>query len=287
MNFLKKYQIQKFLLVLGNHDPYIKGSFYENYNFSSNVYVFKGEFECKELQDANIYGMGFTSFYCKETKLSSINVINNNKPNILVMHASLDGGVEENREYNPISESRLESLGMDYIALGHVHKPYYNEKPNQKIVYPGSTISLGFDEIGPHGMIVGDLNNGKLELEFVKLDDTQFAKIEQNVDSIFSKEELIEKINDLKLEENIFYEIVLVGNRNFEINTREILKFVNNQNILKIKDLTQIKYELEKIKNENTLKGLFIKEVLNKQLEGEYSDEEIQKAIEIGLNALH
>jgi DNA repair exonuclease SbcCD nuclease subunit len=231
--------------------------------------------------------MGFTSFYCKETKLSSINVINNNKPNILVMHASLDGGVEENREYNPISESRLESLGMDYIALGHVHKPYYNEKPNQKIVYPGSTISLGFDEIGPHGMIVGDLNNGKLELEFVKLDDTQFAKIEQNVDSIFSKEELIEKINDLKLEENIFYEIVLVGNRNFEINTREILKFVNNQNILKIKDLTQIKYELEKIKNENTLKGLFIKEVLNKQLEGEYSDEEIQKAIEIGLNALH
>ena len=43
---------------------------------------------------------------------------------------------------------------MDYIALGHIHKPYYNIKKNQKVVYSGSTISLGFDELGSHGMIV-------------------------------------------------------------------------------------------------------------------------------------
>ncbi len=65
----------------------------------------------------------------------------------------LIGGVGDNREYNPVLESRLEALDIDYFALGHVHKPYFDEKKKQKIVYPGSTISLGFDELGPHGMI--------------------------------------------------------------------------------------------------------------------------------------
>ena len=67
---------------------------------------------------------------------------------------ALNGGTEENKEYNPVLESRLEALNMDYIALGHIHKPYYNSEKSQRIVYPGSTISLGFDEKGEHGMIV-------------------------------------------------------------------------------------------------------------------------------------
>ena len=143
----------KIFITPGNHDPYLKNSYYAEFEFAPNVYIFKGNFECKELQDANIYGMGFRDFYCKDVNYSSINVLQNNKPNFLIMHASLVGGAEEDREYNPVSESRLESLGMDYIALGHIHKPYYNESDSQKIVYPGSLIALGFDETGSHGMI--------------------------------------------------------------------------------------------------------------------------------------
>ena len=143
----------KIFITPGNHDPYLKNSYYAEFEFAPNVYIFKGNFECKELQDANIYGMGFRDFYCKDVNYSSINVLQNNKPNFLIMHASLVGGAEEDREYNPVSESRLESLGMDYIALGHIHKPYYNESDSQKIVYPGSLIALGFHETGSHGMI--------------------------------------------------------------------------------------------------------------------------------------
>ncbi len=144
----------KIFITPGNHDPYIKNSYYEKFKFSSNVYIFKGDFEVIETEDFNIYGMGFTEFYCKNVNLDYIQRLNNNKPNILLMHASLDGNNEENREYNPVLESKLETLNMDYIGLGHIHKPYYNKKENQRIVYPGSLISLGFDEIGEHGMIV-------------------------------------------------------------------------------------------------------------------------------------
>ena len=99
-----------------------------------------------------------------------------------------------------------------------------------------------------------------------------------------SKEDLIEYINNLKLDDNKLYKIILVGKRNFEINTREIPKLIDLQNILKIKDLTLLNYNLDELKNENTLKGIFVSEALKKLEQGEYSKEEIEKAIEIGIS---
>ena len=104
------------------------------------------------------------------------------------------------------------------------------------------------------------------------------------MENFYSKEDLIEHINNLKLDDNKLYKILLVGKRNFEINTREILKLVDLQNILKIKDLTQLNYNLDELKNENTLKGIFVNEALKKLEQGEYSKEEIEKAIEIGIS---
>ena len=101
-----------------------------------------------------------------------------------------------------------------------------------------------------------------------------------------SKEDLIEYLNEINLDENKLYEIQLIGNRNFEINSNEIFKLINKYNILKIKDLTRIGYDLEEIKKEHTLKGLFVKEALRKLENKEYSKEEIEKAIEIGLNSM-
>ena len=104
-----------------------------------------------------------------------------------------------------------------------------------------------------------------METEFVKLDETEFTEIEQNVENFNSKEDLIEYINEIKLDDDKLYKINLIGKRNFDINCREILNLIS-------------------LKNENTLKGLFVKEVLNKLDEGMYTKEEIEKAIEIGIS---
>ena len=90
----------------------------------------------------------------------------------------------------------------------------------------------------------------------------------------------------MKLDDNKLYEIILVGNKNFEINIRDIFRLVTKPNILKLKDRTTLKYNLEEIKNEKSLRGLFVKELLKKKEENIYSNEEIDKALEIGLNSL-
>ena len=248
----------------GNHDPFIKNSYYNKFNWNANVKIFKSQIEKIETEDANIYGYGFSDFYCTDCGIENLEIENKDKINILVIHGTLNGASLEEKQYNSMSSKILKEKGFDYVALGHIHKLDYNTEPNQKIVNPGSLISLGFDELGKHGMIVGDLTKNEIKLEFVPLDDEQFKEIEIDVTEIISKEELIEKLNNLEIKNNEYIKIILSGNRNFEINTYELLKYMQSERIIKIKNQTKIAINLEKIANENTLKGLFAKEMLEK-----------------------
>ena len=115
----------------GNHDPYIKNSFYSTYTWSKNVHIFNENIEKIDFEDVHIYGFGFTDFYCKQSEIEEIKVDEPDDINILITHGSLDGGSDDLREYNPLRQSKLKQLDFDYIALGHIHKPYYNEEKNQ------------------------------------------------------------------------------------------------------------------------------------------------------------
>ena len=201
------------------------------------------------------------------------------------MHGTVDGASIEEKQYNSVSRRMLEEKEFDYIALGHIHKSDYSTN----IVYPGSTASLGFDELDKHGMIVGDIEKGKLNIEFISLDNEQFKEINIEITEIISKEDLIEKINSIEIKNNEYVKIILTGYRNFEINKYELLKYMANDRIIKIKDKTKIAYNLEKLANESTLKGIFAKEMLEKMNEQNITEEEkeiVEKAIEIGLGAL-
>lgn len=146
---------------------------------------------------------------------------------------------------------------------------------------------MGFDELGQHGMIVGQIEEDKKrKIEFVPLDEQEFVEQNLKIDEIESKEELIEKINQIKLEENKFYKIKLEGTRNFTINPYEIEKYIDKK-IIKIKDETKIKINLIELANKNNLKGIFVKNMLQKiQHASEGEKQKLIRAIEIGLEAM-
>lgn len=144
----------KVFIVPGNHDPYIKNSYYARYNWAPNVKIFTSKIEKIEEENVNIYGYGFEDFYMKKSEYESIKIDEKDKINILLTHGTIDGSRDDGALYNPIKKSSLKELGFDYVALGHIHKISYNEEEEQRIVNPGSLISLGFDELGSHGMIL-------------------------------------------------------------------------------------------------------------------------------------
>ena len=268
----------------GNHDPFLKNSYYNNFIWNDNVYIFTSELQKVETEEADIYGYGFNDFYCSNLDFSKFKIQNKNKINILIIHGTLDGANLEDMQYNSMSKKILEEKGFNYIALGHIHKKNFTE--DGTIIYPGSTIAMGFDELGEHGMVVGEITKQKNKLKFIKLDDVQFEKLEINCTEIKSIEELIEKINFSKLKNNNLYEIILIGKRNFEINLNDIYKYQLDEKIIKIKNKTTINYDIEKISKENNLRGLFAKEIL-KELENDpYNKNIINRALEIGMEIL-
>ena len=137
-------------------------------------------------------------------------------------------------------------------------------------------------------MLLGAINENKeLKTEFVPLSENDFEEMEVDVTGCISKDELIEKINDLEIKDNQLIKIILTGKRNFEIDKYEIYKLLTNERIIKIKDHTKIQYDLEKLANTHTLKGLFVEEILKeKENAGEEELEIIEKAVEIAFEAL-
>lgn len=284
-SLFKKIPNTKVFISPGNHDPYLKNSFYNNYIWSENVTIFTPEINKISLEDVNIYGYGFEDFYSTRVNINNIRLDEPEKLNILVIHGTLDGSDAVENNYNPISKKVLEDIGFDYVALGHIHKKNYIQTANQKIIYPGSTISLGFDELGEHGMILGDLNKNNLQLNFIKLDTEIFEEKDIDVSNINSEDDLLQKLNEMELEDNHFYKINLIGTRRFEININEIKKLNTNQKILKIKNKTKIGINIEKIARETTLTGMFANEILeeinNKPTEANFLGEVLEIGLEI------
>jgi len=267
-NLFKEIPNTKIYIAPGNHDPNIKNSYYNTFSWASNVKIFTNRVE---KVDANIYGYGFNDFEMLENKLEEIENLDKNKINILITHGDLSESI-----YNPVKKADLIEKDFDYIALGHIHKR--DDKTN--IVYPGSLISLGFDELGEHGMIVGEIINKELNKKFIKIDKRELIEKDLDITNIFSEEELIEKINEINIGNNL-YKINLIGERNFAVNID--LKLIN-ENIIKIKNKTKLKKDIKE--NNYTLKGIFVKKLNEKLKNNEINETEYENILEIGIQVL-
>ncbi len=145
-NEFKSIPNTKIFISPGNHDPYIKNSYYSTFAFPSNVKIFSPKLEKVELGSINIYGYGFSNFYMNSEGIENSIILDKNKINILVTHCNLDGAKDNDERYNSVRKSTFKALEFNYVALGHIHK----QMQDGEIAYPGSLVSLGFDELGAH-----------------------------------------------------------------------------------------------------------------------------------------
>ncbi len=97
--------------------------------------------------------------------------------NIGLLHANA-GGATEHAAYAPCTLTDLESAGMDYWALGHIHQRAYLRRGGPWIAYPGDTQgrSPKPSETGPKGVLMVEVKDGAIEEpEFVPVDVVRFV----------------------------------------------------------------------------------------------------------------
>ncbi len=314
-NLFKTIPETRIFISPGNHDPFLSNSFYNTFNWNKNVTIFNSEIKIIEAEEADIYGFGFTDFYCENSRIGEIKLKNKNKINILITHGALDASKTLDMQYNPLNSNKLKEIGFDYIALGHIHKANYENNRNN-FIYPGSLISFGFDELGEHGFldikinknnseiknkieenkinnleIKNKINNleeknyekDKIEIKFLRADERKFEEESIDISSIKSEEELIEKLDEMNLEEENFYKIILKGTKKIELNETRICKLIQKDMILKVRDKTETGYNIDNLAMQKNLKGMFVKNLLEKLKSDPQEEDSIKKAMEIGL----
>ncbi|MFD1707319.1 exonuclease SbcCD subunit D [Siminovitchia sediminis] len=101
---------------------------------------------------------------------------------IAMLHGSEEGSAGGHEPYAPFTVRELLEKGMDYWALGHIHKrrtlhadPY--------VVYPGNTQGRHRKENGEKGCyVVNMVKNGPTELEFIETADVRWESIQIELD---------------------------------------------------------------------------------------------------------
>ena len=192
---------------------------------------------------------------------------------------------------------KLKDRGIDYLALGHVHRPKREKLDHRGMyVYPGCLEGRGFDECGEHGFMLidideatGDMNTEFIPFAYRRLYDVQ-VDITGAVDSQDVADMIAEKLyGDVNGRENdlarALVKITVTGGLDVEseIDMEYLARQFNDSfYYVKIADKTDLRVDPLKYVHDATLKGEFVRMVLEQDM----SEDDKAYIMQTGIRAL-
>jgi exonuclease SbcD len=186
----------------GNHDPWRPDSYYQTIDWPGNVIWFTPEWGAFEFPEKScvVYGWGFPQPHVYDSPLKHFpGKLEGYRFHLMVLHATVVAAQEwEHQPYAPVSLSELAGAGMDYVALGHIHRPAQFLHPVRKTIvaaYPGSPEGLTVKEDGERCVLYGRLDEtGRLTLESIPVQSRIIRKREVTVSGVETMEQLIDHL---------------------------------------------------------------------------------------------
>lgn len=282
----------KIFISPGNHDPLTPASIYATTEFPENVHIFGGEREIVRLDDlgVDIYGVGFTTKNCLSSPVANWSIKDKSRINILVCHGDMSGGDAT----GPISKRDIADSGFDYIALGHIHKPtglqcesgvYYS--------YPGCIEGRGFDELGYKGAMFGTVEKGSVDMQLKRFSKSRYELATADISGVREKLEAIDIIKNAikQYTDDTALRLTLVGEvkNAFVIHPNELGKGCEYPYYIEIIDETFVAADIGELEQSNTLKGIFVRKLLEEMRSLDKDSEEYRTlalALKYGIAAL-
>ncbi|WP_238902736.1 DNA repair exonuclease [Clostridium sp. YIM B02506] len=286
----------KVFIVAGNHDPLNDRSFYNLLTWPENVHIFSNDMEAVVLEDLKtvVYGKSFSSNHEKSSLLKGFQVPVEHKEyiNIMALHGEIARGEQEN-EYNPLTLEEIRNSKLDYLALGHRHGFSNIKREGETFyAYSGCPEGRGFDELGEKGIIIGEVYKGYNNLKFRAISQRVYELIEVDLTGINSQEEIlrliISSVDENKKVRN-FYKVILKGEvySELSINIKKLQYRLKEMfYYIKIIDETTVKLDYDMVKNENSLRGIFLRKAYKKLEEEPENKESLERALKLAFNAL-
>lgn len=161
----------------GNHDYYSAKSPWAVMRLPEHVHVFTQAALCPvELPGCTVWGAAFRSGESGGL-LAGFSVPEGYRAglNLMVLHGDLTPG----SRYDPLTEAEIAGSGVDYLALGHIHRASGLLRAGGSFyAWPGCPEGRGFDECGEKGLYVAEVEKGACNLRFVPLGGRRYQVLE-------------------------------------------------------------------------------------------------------------
>lgn len=162
----------------GNHDFCDAGSPWLEESWPENVTVFTGNLESVVVPALNcrIYGAGYRGMDC-DPLLEGFCAGGDEEFHVAVLHGD---PVTARSPYCAITAGQIRESGLDYLALGHIHKAGMFRSGTTLCAWPGCPMGRGWDETGTKGVCIAALEED-VQVQFVPVESPVFSDLEADV----------------------------------------------------------------------------------------------------------
>lgn len=278
-----------FYYLKGNHD---RDNFLSGLEeIPENLKLFSGQWTSYVLGNGRIVLSGLELDASNSGSAYTALALDAAKFNIVTLHGQeSQTGAKDKAEV--INLRALKNKGIDYLALGHIHS-YKLETLDArgKYCYSGCLEGRGFDECGPCGFVLLDINEetGTCTHTFVPFSNRCLYEVSVDVSGCMTSAELKNCISQALLEKQYeqkhLVKIILTGELDVECekDLQYLVKaFEPMFYFVKIYDETTLKVDVEQYMFDQSLKGEFVRTVMA----SEGSPEEKGEIIRYGLQIL-
>jgi len=273
----------------GNHDPYTPHSPYALQPWPDNVCVFREEgmssVTLPELKCV-VHGAAFTGPERDSPALTGRAVPEDGMTHLFCLHGDMGNPASR---YGPVTREQIARSRAAYIALGHIHQCSGLQQDGETCwAYPGGPEGRGFDELGDKGVLAGRVGSGGTELRFVPLCKRRYYILEADVTGT-SPREALEAVMPDTAEQDIC-RVVFTGEADGQGVELDMVAsmFQDRFYALELRDRTRPARSLWEKAGENSLRGLFLREMKARYdaAPDETAREQVTLAVRFGLAAL-
>ena len=276
------------VLIAGNHDYIGENSFYKDFEWAPNVSLFRknhlADIYLKKLNTI-IYGMSYDREQIQSPLYDSIRLMRRFADGSPVpedtIHILLAHGGDS--LHIPIDKNALRRAGFDYVALGHLHKPWMDEE--SPMAYCGALEPIDRNDEGEHGFIRGVCENGDTHMEFVPFARRSYATLKIPVRADMTMQAIADEVRsqiDLCGREHM-YKVVLEGILSPETEIEpELIERAGR--VLSVENHTSTDFDFDALYEENrdNVIGMYIE-----RIRGSEAGESVkQQALLFGMKAL-
>ena len=272
----------------GNHDYLDRGSIYRSTSWSDNVHIFEGGFADGRVEltpGLVLWGTAHTVPANTPNFFSNFRVPSGGDTHLALAHASETHWLQQasgQRPHAVFSASDIERGGFSHALLGHIHTP----KDEALFTYPGNPEPLTFGEVGERGPVILNFEGGQLvgrERRAVSTTNVEIVTV--NVEGCASQQDVRDAIGSQLAGRAGYLQVNLTGEiePTVDLTASDLEREWEGVEAIRYNtSAVTIAYDLESLANEASVRGQFVRDVINSS---DLDDEEQRRIVITGLRA--